>query len=115
MPEQPRGAPTAWRRLGRVIGAAIVAATVAAGCSGSGGGEASPSGGDEGEASPPAAASTYGDGWSAVHADAANTDYAAVEGPADVSLAWERSFDGTINLGATVSPDGRVHVTSTSP
>ncbi|HEX6420515.1 MAG TPA: PQQ-binding-like beta-propeller repeat protein [Acidimicrobiales bacterium] len=115
MPEQPMGPPTGWRGLRWVAGVAVLAGAVAAGCSDSGGGHASPSSGDEGEAPPPTTAGAYGEGWSAVHADAANTDYAAVDGPPDVSLAWERSFDGTINLGATVGPGGRVHVTSTSP
>jgi outer membrane protein assembly factor BamB len=57
-----------------------------------------------------------------VHADGANTDYSPVEGAADLTLAWHRDFTGsvhvgplewTINLGPTISPDGRVHLTST--
>ncbi len=67
---------------------------------------------------PPAAAP----GWSAVHADGANTDYLAVDGAADVTLAWERRFPGsiqigplpwTINLGPTIAPDGQMYLTST--
>jgi outer membrane protein assembly factor BamB len=66
--------------------------------------------------------SAYAPGWSAVHADAANTDYSPVEGAADVTLAWQRDFEGsvhlgplewTINLGPTIDPDGRVYLTST--
>jgi outer membrane protein assembly factor BamB len=66
--------------------------------------------------------SAYASSWSAVHADAANTDYSPVEGAADLTLAWQRSFDGsmrigplewTINLGPTIDPEGRVYLTST--
>lgn len=81
---------------------------------------------DTGEA-PPAAeagspASAYAPSWSAVHADAANTDYAPVEPPDDLALAWFRDLEGsasigplewTINLGPTIDPEGRVYVTST--
>jgi outer membrane protein assembly factor BamB len=57
-----------------------------------------------------------------VHADAANTDYSPVEGAADLSLAWQRDFEGsihigplewTINLGPTIDPEGRLYLTST--
>ncbi|MCH1932507.1 hypothetical protein L9G16_20385, partial [Shewanella sp. A25] len=49
---------------------------------------------------PPPAASAYGPGWSAAHADAANTDYLAVPGARDLELAWSRRFEGgSINLG----------------
>jgi outer membrane protein assembly factor BamB len=70
----------------------------------------------------PGPASPYAPGWSAVHADAANTDYSPVEGAADLSLAWQRDFEGsihigplewTINLGPTIDPEGRVYLTST--
>jgi outer membrane protein assembly factor BamB len=70
----------------------------------------------------PGAASAYAPGWSAVHADGANSDYSPVEGAADVTLAWHRDFEGsvhlgplewTINLGPTIDPDGRVYLTST--
>ncbi|HEY8544396.1 MAG TPA: PQQ-binding-like beta-propeller repeat protein [Acidimicrobiales bacterium] len=70
----------------------------------------------------PAPASPYAEGWSAVHADAANTDYSPIEGAADVTLAWQRDFEGsihigplewTINLGPTVDPENRVYLTST--
>lgn len=54
----------------------------------------------------------YAPGWSAVHADAANSDYHPFEGPADVTLAWSRRFDGTINLGATSDGRGRLYVTT---
>jgi outer membrane protein assembly factor BamB len=65
----------------------------------------------------------YARGWAAVHADGANTDYSGVEGASDLALAWQRSFDGsidigplawTINLGPTIGPDGRVYLTSTT-
>jgi outer membrane protein assembly factor BamB len=70
----------------------------------------------------PEPVSPYAPGWSAVHADAGNTDYSPVEGPSDVTLAWHRDFEGsvrigplewTINLGPTIDPDGRVYLTST--
>lgn len=67
--------------------------------------------------------SAYAPGWSAVHADNANTDYSPVEGAAGVTLAWQRQFEGsisigplrwTINLGPTIDPDGRVYLTSST-
>jgi outer membrane protein assembly factor BamB len=67
--------------------------------------------------------SAYAPGWSAVHADSANTDYSHVDGAADVTLAWHRDVAGsvrigglewTINLGPTIDPDGRVYLTSTA-
>lgn len=73
-------------------------------------------------ASGPGATSAYAPGWSAVHADGANSDYSPVEGAGNVTLAWHRDFEGgvhlgplewTINLGPTVDPDGRVYLTST--
>jgi outer membrane protein assembly factor BamB len=60
-----------------------------------------------------AACDVYAPGWSAVHADGRNSDYSPVEGPADVELAWQQSFNGTINLGPTHDPSGQVYVTST--
>lgn len=53
----------------------------------------------------------YAPGWSAVHADAANTDYTPVRGARDLTLAWERRLAGGINLGPTIDPMGRVYVT----
>lgn len=67
-------------------------------------------------------ASAYAESWSAVHADAANTDHSPVAGPDDLAVRWERRIEGsmrigplpwTINLGPTVAPDGRLFVTST--
>ena len=58
-----------------------------------------------------------------MHADAANTDYSPVRAPCDVTLAWERHFQGsisigplpwTINLGPTIDPSGRVYLTTTT-
>jgi PQQ enzyme repeat. len=58
--------------------------------------------------------SAYGPGWSAVHADGHNTDYAAIDGPRQLEPAWQRKFDGTINLGATTGKDGRVYITTSA-
>ena len=98
------------------------AALAVASCSASGSGP----GGDDGGAGDDGATTTppYAEGWSAVHADAANSDHAAVEGPSNVELAWVRQLDGdmrigdlewTINLGPTSDPDGQLYVTSTVP
>lgn len=57
-------------------------------------------------------AAIYGSGWSAAHADAANSDYAPVHGPRDITLAWQRKIPGSINLGPTNDAHGRVFVTS---
>jgi outer membrane protein assembly factor BamB len=54
----------------------------------------------------------YGPGWSAVHADGANSDSSARRGPDDITLAWTRQFAGRINLGAVSGPDGQVYVTT---
>jgi len=54
----------------------------------------------------------YGPGWSAVHADAANTDYHQGDGPGELKLAWSRSFGGMINLGPTADAAGRIYFTS---
>jgi len=60
-------------------------------------------------AAPPA----YGPGWSAAHADAANSDYAHVRGSKTLTLAWTHAFPGaSINLGATSDAHGRVYVTT---
>ena len=91
--------------------AVLAAAALVAGCSG-------------GEGSDPAPGwdSPYAAGWSAVHADSANSDYSPVVGADDLTLAWEQDFEGsiaigplewTINLGPTVGPDGRVYLSST--
>jgi outer membrane protein assembly factor BamB len=98
--------------------AALAAGLVlAAGCSDSPPSAEPPAGSDA-----PEPASAYAPGWSAVHADSANTDFSTVDGADDLTLAWQRSFEGsvtigaldwTINLGPTVGPDGRVYLTST--
>lgn len=64
------------------------------------------------EAKPPSA---YAEGWTAAHADTANTDYAPIAGAADLTLAWSRDFGGMINLGATSDGAGRVYITTTAP
>ena len=67
-------------------------------------------------ASAPAASApsdvVYGPGWSAVHADASNSDYHAEPGPSDLTLAWSRRFVGMINLGPTSDGAGQVYVTT---
>jgi outer membrane protein assembly factor BamB len=63
----------------------------------------------------PSTTSPYAPGWSAVHADSGNTDYAPVEGAADVTLAWQRDLGGGINLGATYDEAGRAYVTTAAP
>jgi outer membrane protein assembly factor BamB len=57
-------------------------------------------------------ATAYAPGWSTAHADAANTNYVAVNGASALAPAWMHRFGGTVNLGATFAPSGRVYVTS---
>jgi outer membrane protein assembly factor BamB len=59
--------------------------------------------------------SSYGSGWSAVHADASNSDYSAVPGARDLTLAWSRSFLGNINLGPTSDPGGQLYFALNAP
>lgn len=87
----------------RVPGAALLAGALLA-CSGS----------DDAPASAKAG-NVYAEGWSAVHADAANSDYSPVRGARDLTLAWSRSFVGNINLGATSDPLGQVYVALNTP
>lgn len=54
----------------------------------------------------------YAPAWSAVHADAANSDYHRLPGVSDLTLAWSRKFDGMINLGPTSDGRGRLYVTT---
>ncbi|MCF0042029.1 outer membrane protein assembly factor BamB family protein [Dyadobacter fanqingshengii] len=56
--------------------------------------------------------SAYGPGWSAVHADSRNSDYSSLQGPRKVELAWQRKFEGTINLGPTIGRQGQVYMTT---
>jgi outer membrane protein assembly factor BamB len=56
----------------------------------------------------------YGPGWPAVHADGHNTDYAGVRGARQLQPAWQRKFEGTINLGATTGKDGQVYITTSA-
>lgn len=88
---------SARRRRRAVLGGALLCLTGAA-C-------ATPSPG-------PDAGSPYGPGWSAAHADGANSDYLPITGPAQVTLAWSRKFDGMINLGATTDDRGRLYLTT---
>jgi outer membrane protein assembly factor BamB len=85
---------------------------VAAACSTSGDDAAEPHGGAGATAS---TTSPYGQGWTAVHADSTNSDYASVDGADDVTLAWQRSLGGGVNLGPTIDADGRVYVTTAAP
>lgn len=73
---------------------------------------------------PPPPPSAYAPSWSAVHADARNSDWSPVEPADDVSLRWTIRIPGsiqigplpwTINLGPTSDPDGNLYVTSTEP
>ncbi|WP_353719850.1 PQQ-binding-like beta-propeller repeat protein [Dyadobacter sp. 676] len=54
----------------------------------------------------------YGPGWSAVHADSRNSDYSPMQGPRKVVPAWQRKFEGTINLGPTTGKQGHVYLTT---
>lgn len=63
----------------------------------------------------------YAPSWSAVHADAANSDRSPVEPADDVSVRWQIQIPGTvklgplpwtINLGPTSDAAGRLYVTS---
>ena len=58
--------------------------------------------------------SAYGAGWSAVHADARNSDYSDKAGSRNVSLAWQKKFDGTINVGPTSDLNGHVYITTSA-
>lgn len=86
-----------------------LATMVAVASSGCGSSVPPPSAPSSGKANP------YGPGWSAVHADAANSDYSAIPGARNLTLAWKRSFIGNINLGATSDTAGHVFVTLNSP
>ncbi|HEX2968828.1 MAG TPA: PQQ-binding-like beta-propeller repeat protein [Bacteroidales bacterium] len=54
----------------------------------------------------------YGSGWFASHADGGNTDFSPINGPRNITLAWQRKFTGTINLGPTCNDKGVVYVTT---
>jgi hypothetical protein len=56
------------------------------------------------------AISAYSAGWSAVHADASNSDYSPVRGARNLAFAWSRSFYTNINLGPTSDPGGRLYI-----
>lgn len=73
-------------------------------------------GGSQAGAPSPRSTSAYQPGWSTAHADSANSDYADMQGAADLTLAWKREFPGgMINLGATSDGEGRVYVTTSAP
>ena len=52
--------------------------------------------------------------WHAVHGDGSNSDYSAVKGPRNIILAWQRKFNGTINLGPTHDRSGKIFVTTSA-
>jgi len=54
----------------------------------------------------------YAPGWSAVHADAENSNYYAKDGASDLTLVWSRKFSGLINPGPTSDGKGRVYITT---
>lgn len=64
---------------------------------------------------PAQASSAYGAGWAAVHADSANSNYAATPGPQSLHLAWERQFGGLTTLGVSTAPSGRIFLTTAAP
>lgn len=73
---------------------------------------------------PPIEQVVYGPGWSAVHADSRNSDFAPLPGPSAVTPAWERRLEGnvrlgdldwTINLGPTSEPAGQLYLTANVP
>jgi outer membrane protein assembly factor BamB len=104
------------------IGLVLTASAVVPACTSAGDGDGGEGGAghDEGDerdarAEVPGTTSPYGAGWSAVHADGGNTDYAPVEGADDVTLAWQRDLGGGINLGATFDGAGRAYVTTAAP
>src|SRR5688572_8541122 len=101
--------------MNRPVALLVTLAVLATGCTDDGEPEAT-------SEEPAAVEPAYAPGWSAVHADAANSDYSPVVGPDDVTLAWQRDLEGsvkvgalewTINLGATIDDEGRAYVTST--
>lgn len=117
----------------RVILAAGLVCLVGAACTGSGQSSAEPT------ATPPTATrpastptatpeptveSPYAPGWTAIHADAANSDYSPSHVADELEIQWRRSFDGaitvgslewTINVGPTIGPDGLLYLTTTVP
>ncbi|MCX7617007.1 PQQ-binding-like beta-propeller repeat protein [Tepidiforma sp.] len=109
----------------RPVAAAALLAVVAAGCSASPSATPSPSAAPGDTAVPaPVLRPPYAPGWSAVHADARNSDYAAAPVAADLALAWSTRLEAgqqlgplpwSINLGPTLGPGGGLYVTSTAP
>lgn len=107
-------------RLRVTVLAGVVSACVLAGCSeGDAAGTAEV---DLPETTEALQGSAYAPSWSAVHADAANSDYSPVEPASDVAERWSIAIEGsmrigplpwTINLGPTSDPDGNLYVTST--
>lgn len=119
-PAVTRSLPRTARRAAAV---ALLAVPLLAGCTGGDDGDGDGAAGDERTTTTAAEpASAYAPGWSAVHADAANTDFADVEVGDDLEPAWELRVQGsvqlgplpwTINLGPTIDPAGRLYLTST--
>ena len=62
--------------------------------------------------SSPDSGNIYGNGWSATHGDAGNTDFSKSPVPQKVKLSWLRKFEGTINLGASFGDDGTIYITT---
>jgi outer membrane protein assembly factor BamB len=50
--------------------------------------------------------------WYAVHGNGSNSDYSSVKAPRNVTLAWQRKFNGNINLGPTNDLFGKVYITT---
>lgn len=57
----------------------------------------------------------YKNNWWTAHADSRNSDYSPVQGGKQLSLLWQRKFNGTINLGPTTNSKGQVYVTTSAP
>lgn len=56
----------------------------------------------------------YAPSWSSIHGDGGNRDYSPVVGARALDPAWTRAFEGLINVGATVDPNGRAYLTTSS-
>lgn len=61
-----------------------------------------------------AGCNVYSTTWSTIHGDNRNSDYSPIQGSTDLSLAWERNFEGNLTVGATFDGDGRVYLNGAS-